>query len=155
MPIGPKTALLISDVFTAFLSLMKHVKTVNGSYLQGIIFLTISLKKVYFKVANKSLNVYVILNLTFKYQKGPTSTCFFTVDFYMSLLYFYHFRTYLFLPPCLIFKKMLTFIFLLKLAFLSLFSIFSSKVAIQLILKNKITIWIKTEIFKKTLFNRP
>ncbi len=31
--IGPKKALLTSYVFTAILSLMKHVKTVNGRYL--------------------------------------------------------------------------------------------------------------------------
>jgi hypothetical protein len=44
--IRPKAALLISDVFTAFLSLMKHVKTVNGSYLpKESFYLTVSLKK--------------------------------------------------------------------------------------------------------------
>ncbi len=51
----------------------------------------------------------------------------------MSLLYFFHFITYLFLPPCLIFKKMLSYIFSLKSAFLSLLSIFSSKVVKQFI----------------------
>jgi hypothetical protein len=44
--IGPKTKLLIYDIFTAILSLMEHVKTGNGRYLSNESFcLTTSLKK--------------------------------------------------------------------------------------------------------------
>jgi hypothetical protein len=48
--IGPKTVLLIPYVFTAILSLMKHVKTFNVRYLpKEAFFKTILLNNVYLK----------------------------------------------------------------------------------------------------------
>ncbi len=53
--IGPKTVLLISNVFTAILSLMKHVKTFNDRYLPMEAFcLTILLNNVHFKGENEA-----------------------------------------------------------------------------------------------------
>jgi hypothetical protein len=52
--LGQKTALLISDVLTATLSLMEYVNTVNGKYLPKSFCLTLILKKGCFKIVNKT-----------------------------------------------------------------------------------------------------
>ncbi len=54
--VGPKTALLLSYVFTAISLLMEHVNTSTGRYLLKESFcLTIMLNNVYFKGENETL----------------------------------------------------------------------------------------------------
>jgi hypothetical protein len=64
-----------------------------------------------------------ILNLRFKCQKVPTSNSFFHSIFVLEFTYFFHYKSYLFLPPCLIFKELVTYTFKVNSAVLSQVSI--------------------------------